>query len=627
MYEHLFTPITINGMTLKNRIIAAPTGDLYEEKARGGAALVIAGHAIVEPKKSSFSSKEEPWLFDKYQREAARERVLRIHAGGAKASIEIFHGGAEARTEGYAKGPCDRIAEDGTEVKAMKEEDMRETLDWYAKTAASARKTGFDSIFLHFGHGWLPAQFLSPLYNHRKDEYGGSIENRARFPLRILETVRNAAGPGFPIDMRISAFEWVDGSIEFEDVMAFLKLAEPYIDCVQISSGMDKNLAANVHCITTNLEESVPNLKWAKIAKQELNIPVAVVGAVQTLEIAEEIIAKGYVDLVAFGRPLIADPDMPRKAMENRSDDVVPCLRCSNCYHIASDHWNVGCSVNPRCYHENFVPKEVPKAKTARKVVIIGSGPGGMKAAITAADAGHHVTLIEKEAELGGMLRYIEKEAHKEEVGRLLSYFRKQIGKRDITVMTNTAADADMVRKMNPDALIIAIGASERTFPLPGADRDTVLTAIEAIDHPERLGQKTVILGGGSIGCELALELAEKGKEVTIIELTNTLAGNANRLYREALRQKFEKLPNLHAVTESTCREIKDTVVVFEDRDHNITEIPYDHFIFSAGLIAKRKEADSFFGITRNTVSIGDCNLPSSIMNAVFEGYNAGLNI
>ena len=180
MYNHLFQPISINGMILKNRIVATPTGDDFEEKALGGAALVIAGHAIVEPGRSSFASPEEPYPFAKYEREATRKKVLKIHKGGAKASIEIFHAGQDARTVDYAKGPSGFIRPDGVEVKEMDEALMEETLQWYAETAASARKIGFDSIFLHFGHGWLPAQFLSPHYNHRTDSYGGSIENRSR---------------------------------------------------------------------------------------------------------------------------------------------------------------------------------------------------------------------------------------------------------------------------------------------------------------------------------------------------------------------------------------------------------------------------------------------------------------
>lgn len=627
MFEHLFEPITINGMTLKNRIIAAPTGDLFERKALGGAGLVIAGHAIVEPGKSSFASKDEPWLFDKYEREETRLRVLKIHRGGAKASIEIFHGGAEARVEGCAKGPCDRVAADGTEVRAMNEEDMQETLDWYAKTVSSAKKIGFDSIFLHFGHGWLPAQFLSPLYNQRTDEYGGNIENRSRFPLRILQTVREAVGPRFPIDMRISAYEWVEGSVTFEDVLAFLKLAEPYIDCVQVSSGMDKNTIANVHCITTNLEPELPNLEWAKTVKKELSIPVAVVSAVATPQNADEIIANGYVDLVAFGRPLIADPDMPRKAMEERAEDIVPCLRCSNCYHIASDHWNVGCSVNPCHGHELFVPEQVPVSEHPKRVVVIGGGPGGMKAAITAADAGHQVTLYEADGELGGMLKYIAREAHKEEVKRLLQYFRTQIAKRPIEVKLNTRAEPEHLAPQKPDALIVAVGAKERILPIKGADRENVILATEAILNPERLGQQVSILGGGSIGCEIALELAEAGKQVTIIEVASALAGNANSLYREAMRQKFEKLPNITVLTETACGEITENEILCRHQDGTKIRIAYDHLILSTGLVPKVEEANSFYGITRNTVSIGDCVHPSSIMNAVFEGYTAALNI
>lgn len=529
MFDHLFKPISVNGMILKNRIIATPTGDDFEEKAMGGAALVIAGHAIVEPGRSSFASPEEPYPFAKYEREETRKKVLKIHRGGAKASVEIFHAGQDARTVDYAKGPSALIRPDGVEVKEMDEEMMEETLRWYAETAASAKKIGFDSIFLHFGHGWLPAQFLSPHYNHRTDIYGGSIENRSRFPLRILETVRKAVGNNYPIDIRISAYEWIEDSISFEDVMYFLKKAEPYIDTVQISSGIDKIFEANVHCITTNLEEEMPNLKWAKQAKAELQIPVSVVSAVMTPAMADEIISKGYVDMVAFGRTLLADPYWPKKAMEGHPEDIVPCLRCSNCYHISSDHWNVGCSVNPRYHHQEFVPSEInlPKAETKKHVVILGGGPAGMKAAITASDRGHKVTIIEKQKELGGMLRFISKEAHKEEVQRLLDYYLTQIFKREIEVLLNTEADPELVKELQPDSLLIAFGAVERILPIPGVEGEKVQLATKAIAHPEQLGQNIVILGGGSIGCEIGLELAENGKNVTILELTDTLAKNS----------------------------------------------------------------------------------------------------
>ena len=580
MFDHLFKPISVNGMILKNRIIATPTGDDFEEKAMGGAALVIAGHAIVEPGRSSFASPEEPYPFAKYEREETRKKVLKIHRGGAKASVEIFHAGQDARTVDYAKGPSALIRPDGVEVKEMDEEMMEETLRWYAETAASAKKIGFDSIFLHFGHGWLPAQFLSPHYNHRTDIYGGSIENRSRFPLRILETVRKAVGNNYPIDIRISAYEWIEDSISFEDVMYFLKKAEPYIDTVQISSGIDKIFEANVHCITTNLEEEMPNLKWAKQAKAELQIPVSVVSAVMTPAMADEIISKGYVDMVAFGRTLLADPYWPKKAME-----------------------------------------------TKKHVVILGGGPAGMKAAITASDRGHKVTIIEKQKELGGMLRFISKEAHKEEVQRLLDYYLTQIFKREIEVLLNTEADPELVKELQPDSLLIAFGAVERILPIPGVEGEKVQLATKAIAHPEQLGQNIVILGGGSIGCEIGLELAENGKNVTILELTDTLAANANSLYREALRQKFLLHENLHSLLKCGCSRIEEDVVIYKNESGEEKQLPYDQLILSTGLVAQRQLVESFYGICRDTVAIGDCVSPSNIMNANFEGYTAALNI
>jgi len=627
MFDSLFEPITINGMILKNRIMAAPTGDLFEEKAIGGAALVVAGHAIVEPGRSSFSSGGEPWPFEKYQREATHDRVMVIHSGGARASIEIFHGGLHARVIDYAKGPCSFIREDGVEVRGMDEPMMQETLDWYSKTCEGALKAGFDSVFLHFGHGWLPAQFLSPLYNHRYDEYGGSLENRARFPLRILETVRQAVGPRYPVEMRISASEWVPDGIDFRDVVAFAKMAEPFVDTIQVSSGIDINKVANVHTITTNLEEPMPNLEWAREVKRAVGIPVSVVGAVLTPEMADEAISRGDVDFVSLGRELIADPQWPRKASEDRPEDIVPCLRCSNCYHIASDHWNVGCSVNPRFHHETFIPRKVPPAEVHKKILIVGGGPGGMEAAITAHDRGHSVTLIEKEQELGGMLRFIAMEPHKSEVVRLLERFKTQISRRGIDVRLGETVTADTIAVLKPDAVCICIGAKERVPRITGIDNKRVMTGTASIASRETLGRRVVILGGGSIGCEMALSLAEEGHEVTVIEMSSMLAGNANGLYREAIRQKFCLHENIRMLLGSSCLEVTDTDVVFSGPTGEKTAIPYDNMVVSTGMTTRQGEVEGLYGVIRNTVSIGDCVKPSNIMNAVFEGRSFGLSV
>ena len=627
-YNSLFSPIEINGLMIKNRIVAAPVSDTYEEKALGGAGVVIAGHAIVEYGKSSFASPEEKDIFSKYEVEETRRRILKIHQTGARASIEIFHAGQYARVIDYAKGPTGFIRDDGIEVKAMNETMMEATLNCYYETAKNAKELGFDMLFMHFGHGWLPAEFLSPLFNKRTDEYGGSFENRAKFPLKILEKVRSAVGPAFPIDMRISAYEWVEGSIEFEEVKKFIKLAEKYIDTVQISAGLDIEIKGNVHMATTNFEEHMPNVKWAQQVKQEVSIPVSVVGAVLSPEEADHLIESGKVDMVAFGRAFIADPYWPKKVMNQRREDIAPCIRCMQCYHISTNRRKVGCSVNPRYTNESFIPPILEMASEKKRVVIIGGGPAGMQAAVVASKRGHEVILLEKTSSLGGQLKLVKKEYFKEDIARFLNYLNSQVKKSDIDVRYNCEATPEMVKSLNPNVIIIGVGAKERKLPLEGSDLKHVLLASEAIQNEESLGDKITVIGGGTIGSEIALEQSLiHGKEATIIEIGDCLAPQGNTLYREALRQKIEQTKTLNIHLNAQTTKITDTYVEVKTKDDKLLQIPCDTVIMSTGLLAKKELAHTFYGIVLETIMIGDCNQPRNIMDAVFEGYTIAMNI
>ncbi|BDI22588.1 FAD-dependent oxidoreductase [Herbiconiux sp. L3-i23] len=627
-FPTLFSPLLLNGMMTKNRIVATPTGEIFEDKALGGAGIVIAGHAIVEPGHSSYSSADEPDAFFKYEVEDTRRRVLKIHQAGARASIEIFHAGEFARAHGFVRGPVSKTRDDGLEIRGMTEADMEHVLELYKTCVRNAKDVGFDMVFLHFGHGWLPAQFLSPRNNKRTDEYGGSLENRARFPLRILAAVREAVGPDFPVDMRISAHEWVADSIAFEDVVAFLKMAEPYLDTVQISAGLDIGIEGNVHMATTNFEEHMPNAHWAAEVKRTLSIPVGVVGAIMSPEEAEGLLASGAVDLVALGRPLIADPNWPRKAQEGREDEIVPCIRCLQCYHIASDRRNVGCSVNPRYTNESFVPKTLTIAPRPRRMVVVGGGPGGITAALAASERGHEVTLIDRNEELGGLMRYISREHYKRDIKSYHEYLLGRVAKSRIDVQLGVEATPESVAAMGPDILVLALGAKPVIPRIPGVDLPHVFDGNQAIERESEIGDRVVVLGSGSVGAEIGLELASlHGKDVTIVDRGTTFARRNNKLYREGLRQKLVAADTLEMVWESTCEEITPEHVAIRGKDGEIRLVPADHVILSAGMRPLTREAQAYFGITPEIAMIGDCVRPRIIMDAVFEGHTYAMNV
>lgn len=640
-YPLLFQPLKVNKVVLKNRIISAPLGS-NTDKSLSGIGMIIRGTSgSVDDSRMRLTP--GPYCFaDLFKAAKVRNEVSLIRQRGAKAEFELCHCGQFAMVEkgDYAIGPVSFTREDGTEVRAMDEEMMNDIADKFAKSARDAKEYGFDGVLLHFGHGWLPAEFLSPYFNKRTDEYGGSFENRIKFPTMIVDRVRKAVGPDYMLDMRISGDEHMEGGMKIDEVAAFIKSIEDKIDMVHISCGVEVSNDTKIYMSPTAYAPHKINVELAKVVKQQVKIPVAVVGGIMTPEEAEEILGQGCADAIVVGRQLIADPWWVKKAWEGRSEDITPCIRCMNCYNPyqyrteEEKRSHVGmnsvpcCSVNPRYLHEDRVPNQVAPAEVKKKVVVVGGGPAGMKAAVTAAQRGHQVILLEKESVLGGQLICSEYDATKQDLKRFKNYLITQLQKTGVEVCLNTKATPEMVREMSADSIILALGAYPIELPLPGKEKNQVFTSIEAYKNLEKTGEHVAIIGGGSIGCELGVDLARMGRKVTILELGPVLNRTLNDIMKTALRREMDKCGDrLTALTEVSCTEIHEKSVTIRKKGGEMEEIPADTVIFAAGMRSRLDEANEFFGITQDTDIIGDANRVGTVWNASEDGYYVSANL
>lgn len=670
-FTHLFTPLTVGNVRLRNRVIAAPItsyahepspADKFESiaaKARGGAGLIIIGSVAVNDEEALIYY-ESSSLFG-HEKKIFEEMVSMIHQYGAKASVELFHAGmfADCRGTGATPiGPCtmersfteyagyERIEPDvvdTTHVLGMDEAMMQKVCDQYAASAREAVRMGFDMVMLHFGHGWLVDEFLSPFFNHRTDEYGGSFENRIRFPIRVVEAVRKAVGPQYPVDVRIGASERVREGVSLEDIAEFLVRIEDQIHMVHVSSGLDKLVGATSYIEAPCIHPHGLNVPYAEYIKSKLDhIPVAVVGSITTPKEAEMILEEGKADAIALGRPLVADPDWVNKARDGHPEDICTCIRCVSCYGVATGGCSQGCAVNPRYERELRLSAEEALIKRKKqemealyqdhsltepkKVVVIGGGPAGMNAAIAASDQGHHVILMEKEAALGGLLRISDTDAAKVDMYNYKEYLAAQVMKRPIEIRLNCEADPEMVQKEEPDEIIAAVGSSPRMLRIPGADRENVFDIVTA--HKVRLGHRVAVIGAGPSGCELALSLLREGHEVALLEIADRIAGAANLLYRGALQEQFALQDQLTIRTRVSCDAIEEDGVVIHPLDKedgaSPEKIPADSVVYCVGLIPRRELAESFAELAYDVRMIGDCIGARRINEAVHEGYFAG---
>ena len=633
-FSHVLSPIRVAGHLLKNRIISGPStihtasnGEdhpteagkrFFVDRAKAGAGLVTCAGVSI----GGFNNDGVHASWDitiPNRQNALCDLADEIHMYGAKCTMELIG----VLPDGWT-------VSDGCSIMGGpigRGEAPIEVLDQfkagYVQAAKAIKACGFDGILFHFGHSIPIAQFLSPLTNKRTDQYGGSFENRVRYPIEILQACREAVGRDMIFEVRFSGSEFEKGGIDQAEGQKIAEALQDYCDILQVSAGMhNPDWMTWTH--PCGFLSDMPNVYLAEGVKKSGKVTkalVSTIGGIHSLADADAIIADGKADFVVVARQFIADPNWIKKGKEGRQEDVVPCVRCMRCHDSDNYAQHMQCTVNPYVGMEEAIAK-VPASKGGKKVAIIGGGPAGMMAALTAADRGHNVTLFEKTNELGGALKFATYVSFKWPLRNYKDYLIAQLGKSNVEVKMNTEATPEMVADY--DAVIAAVGAAPIVPPIAGIEK--AIPACDSYGKEDTLGNEVVVIGGGQVGCETALHLAKLGKKVTIIEMQSALAPDASKTHRDEMLVEFAGEPNFIPVVNAKVSGVDEKGVTYEQDGQSVT-VPCDSVVLAAGMRGKSQLADSFMGLTEEFEEIGDCVRARTVEWATKEGFYAAIRL
>ena len=654
-YPHLFQPLKIGRTVYKNRIFASPTGfqngdhlalankemiAYYELKARGGAAAVTMGDCIVDGQFGRITPVQFP-LYDHDTRGGLAAFAKAVGRHGAVSSVELQHGGMCARLcgerNGYLLGPSNCLVPfrpggnpqekgDGSmiEVRAMTSEQIESVIASYAEAAAFAKSCGVGMVMLHGGHGWLLSQFMSPMTNHRGDCWGGSLENRMRLPLAIIEAIRRRCGNDFPIEFRMSGSECNPRGYGLDEGIAMAKMLDGKVDILHVSAGNHEIFDVFYVTHPSMFLEEGCNVKYAAEIKKHVSCPVATVGALTDVELMEEIIASGQADIVNLGRQSLADPFLPHKARTGRADEVGQCMRCYSCFSECDASRHFQCAINPVIGFEYEAKFDLP-AKRKKTVLVAGGGIGGMEAALRCAEKGHRVILCEKSSRLGGTLLCEEKVPFKSQLGKYIARQTRLLHRSAVEVRLNTPATPELASELAPDAIIAAMGARPVKPRIPGIEQAHVFGAEEMYLSPEKAGERVVMLGGGLVGIELGLFLAMQGKKVTLVEMLPSLNYGHEVVHGGLLDLKLEEYGIEVNLGTKAVEILPEGVTVEHEGERRL--IPADTVVYAVGQRPEWDAVDALRSLAPEFYQIGDCSRPRNIMSATHEAYFAARDI
>jgi 2,4-dienoyl-CoA reductase-like NADH-dependent reductase (Old Yellow Enzyme family)/NADPH-dependent 2,4-dienoyl-CoA reductase/sulfur reductase-like enzyme len=656
-YDHVFSPITIRGVEFKNRLEVAPQAtmlattdglvtpdlmDYYKTFAHGGFGIVTVGDTVID-KEYAPGHDLSLNLGNDLVITGLSELADSVARYGSQVSIEISHAGRNAKPSllkgGSPVGPSPIpngleemiAAKEGRnpiEIKQMNEEQIDWTIRGFADAAWRCEAAGFNMVMMHGAHGHLLSQFMSAYSNKRTDRWGGSLENRARFPMAVLDAVRKRC-PNLLIEFRISLDEMVEGGMKPEETLEFLEMIRDRIDIVHVSAGLLLNPDTIQHMIQPLYVKQMYNVHLAEMVKKRIpDLPVTTVGSVMNLDNAETILANGWADFVAMARPALADPEMPRKYAVGRKEDVRPCVRCNCCTRLSTLRKNHRCAINPMAgrgpefnQHEGLAP-----ARTRRKIMVVGGGPAGMQAAQTAHARGHEVALYEMGPELGGMLRIGCELPFKTDLKNYTYWMIAQTEKCGARIVRNTEVTADTVRAERPDALVIAVGATPLIPNLPGISSGNVFWAGDVDSGKVQVGKRVIVVGAGMTGIETAVALGASGKKVTVVEMMGpeVVLAEAPSAHKYFLFDRIKEYA-IRIVTNTRVDEITETGIRAIGRDLKWVTFDADSVVLALGVRPRREKVAELRRLIPETevFVVGDCYKPGSLFTANHGGFNA----